>query len=129
MSRTIKVWKTAGAAAVAAANNGKKKIVLNFAPFTNCISEINNTQIDNAKDIDIVLPMYDLIEYGDDYSKTSGSLWNYYRDEPCLNANYAIAGLLADNNNSALFKFKTKIAGRIKDHGTKINKIRVPLNY
>ena len=73
--------------------------------------------------------MYDLIEYGDDYSKTSGSLWNYYRDEPCLNANYAIAGLLADNNNSALFKFKTKIAGRIKDHGTKINKIRVPLNY
>ena len=41
----------------------------NCAPFTNCISEINNTQIDNAKDIDIVMPMYNLIEYNDNYSK------------------------------------------------------------
>ena len=47
----------------------------NWAPFTNCVSEINNTQIDNAKDIDIVTPMYNLIEYSDNYSKTSGSLW------------------------------------------------------
>ena len=46
----------------------------NCAPFTNCISEINNTQIDNAKDIDIVMPMYNLIEYSDNYAKTSGSL-------------------------------------------------------
>ena len=46
----------------------------NCSPFTNCISEINNTQID-AKDIDIVMPMYDLIEYSDNYSKTFGSLW------------------------------------------------------
>ena len=43
------------------------------APFTNCISEINNTQIDNAKDVDIVMPMYNLIEYSDNYAKTSGS--------------------------------------------------------
>ena len=54
----------------------------NCAPFTNCISEINNTQIDNAKDIDIVMPMYNLLEYSDNYAKTSGSLWQYYRDEP-----------------------------------------------
>ena len=47
----------------------------NCAPFTNCISKINNTQIDNAKDIDIVMPMYNLIEYSDNYAKTSGSLW------------------------------------------------------
>ena len=47
----------------------------NCAPFINCISEINNTQIDNAKDIDIVMPMYNLIEYSDNYAKTSGSLW------------------------------------------------------
>ena len=46
----------------------------NCAPFTNCISEINNTQIDNAKDTDIVMPMYNLIEYSDNYGKTSGSL-------------------------------------------------------
>ena len=45
--------------------------------FTNCISEINNTQIDNARDIDIVMPMYSLIEYSDNYSKTSGSLRQY----------------------------------------------------
>ena len=47
----------------------------NCAPFINCISEINNTQIDNAKDIDIVMPMYNLIECSDNYAKTSGSLW------------------------------------------------------
>ena len=54
----------------------------NCAPFINCISEINNMQIDNAKDIDIVMPMYNLIEYSDNYAKTSGSLWQYFRDEP-----------------------------------------------
>ena len=54
----------------------------NCAPFINCKSEINNVQIDIAKDIDIVMPMYNLIEYSDNYSKTSGSLWEYYRDEP-----------------------------------------------
>ena len=53
----------------------------NCAPFTNCISEINNTQIDNARDIDIVMLMYNLIEYSDN-SETYGSLWEYYRDGP-----------------------------------------------
>ena len=48
----------------------------------NCKSGINNTEIDNAKDIDILMAMYNLIEYSDNYSKTSGSLWQYYRDEP-----------------------------------------------
>ena len=46
------------------------------APFTNCISEINNIQVDNAKDIDIVMPMHSLIEYRDNYSKTSGKCGN-----------------------------------------------------
>ena len=60
----------------AAANNTNKKVIFkNCAPFTNCISKINNTQIDNAEYIDIVMPMYNLIEYSDNYSKTSGSLW------------------------------------------------------
>ena len=69
-------------AAGAAANNANKKVIFkNCAPFINCISEINNTEIDNAKDIDIVMPMYNLIEYSDNYSKTSGSLWQYYKDE------------------------------------------------
>ena len=54
----------------------------NYAPFTKCISRINNTDIDNAQDIDIVMPMYNLIEYRDNYSKKSGSLWQYYKDDP-----------------------------------------------
>ena len=74
--------------------------------------------------------MYNLIEYSDNYSKTSGSLWNYYRDEPFLNANGAITDFPANNdNNSASFKSKTKIASRIGNDGTKNVKIRVPLKY
>ena len=62
----------------AAANNDNKKVIFkNCAPFINCISKINNTDVDNAKYIDIVMPMYNLIEYCDNYSKTSGSLWQY----------------------------------------------------
>ena len=57
------------------ANNNHKELVFkNCAPFTDCISEINNTQIDNAKDIDLVMLMYNLMEYGNNCSKTSGSL-------------------------------------------------------
>ena len=50
----------------------------NCALFTNCISKVNNTQVDNAHDIDVVMPMYNLIEYSDTYSKSSESLWQYY---------------------------------------------------
>ena len=75
------------------------------------------------------MPMYSLIEYSQNYSKTSGSLWHYYRDEPFLNVNGAIADFPADNNNSASFKFQTKIAGRTENDCTKNVKIRVPLKY
>ena len=91
----------------------------NFAPFTNCISEINNTQVDNAEDIDIVMPMYNLIEYSDNYTKTSGSLWQYYRDEPNDN--------LADSES---FKSKIKITGKTPDdNNEKDVEIMVPLKY
>ena len=60
----------------------KGVIFKNCAPFINCISEINHTQVDNAKDFDIVIPMNTLIKFSDNYSKTSGRLWQYYRDEP-----------------------------------------------
>ena len=72
---TITVNNTAADGA-AVNNTGKKVIFKNYAPFTNCISEINNTQVDNAKDIDILMFMYNLIEYSDNYAKTSGSLCN-----------------------------------------------------
>ena len=73
----------------------------NCAPLTNCISEINNTQVDNANNIDIVMPMYNLIEYSDNYAKTSGSLWQYFRDEPNDNL-----------EDSESFKSKIKITGK-----------------
>ena len=54
------------------------------------------------------MPMYNLIEYSDNYSKTSGSSWHYYRDEPFLNADGTIGDFPTDNNSNALFKFKKK---------------------
>ena len=75
----------------------------NCAPFTNCISEINNTQVDNAKDIDTVIPMYNLIEYNDNYAKTTGSLWQYFRVEPNDDIedseSFKITGKTPDNDN------------------------------
>ena len=69
----------------AAANNTDKKVIFKHcAPFTNCIIKINNTQIDNTEYIDIVMPMYNLIEYSDNYSKTSGSLWQYCKEIPAI---------------------------------------------
>ena len=74
------------------ANYNKKLALQNNAPFTSCISKINNTLIDNAEDLDIVMPIYNLLEYSKNYRKTTGSLWNYYRDEP----NSGVGG---ENNN------------------------------
>ena len=70
------------AAARRADERNKGVIFKNCAPFINCISKINDTEIDNAQDTDVVMPMYNLIEYSDNYSKTSESLWQYYKDEP-----------------------------------------------
>ena len=79
------------AAADADANNTNKNVIFkNCAPFTNRISKINNTQEDNAKEIDIVMPMYNLVEYSDNYSKTSGSLWQYCKDISAVNNNVTI---------------------------------------
>ena len=71
--------------------------------------------------------MYDLVS--DNSSKTSESLWQYYRDEPFLDNNGAIADFPEGNNNSALFKFKAKMTDRTENDGTKNVKIRVPLKY
>ena len=112
---TISVNNTA--AAGAALNNTNKKVIFkNCAPFTNCISEINNTQMDNAKDIDIVMPMYNLTKYSDNYAKATVSLWQYCKDIPALNANDS-------------FNFKAKITGQTGDDGTKDVELMVPLKY
>ena len=124
---TINVNNTA--AQGAAANNTNKKVIFkNCAPFTNCISEINNTQIDNAKDINIVMPMYNLIEYSDNYAKTTGSLWQYCKDVPALNANDEITHFTEANLTDS-FNFKVKITGQTGNNGRKSVEIMVPLKY
>ena len=124
----VKVNNTAGAGA--AANNTDKKVIFkNCAPFTNCISKINNTQIDNAEYIDIVMPMYNLIEYSDNYSKTSGSLWQYCKDIPAVNNNGDIVIFNGANDTDSL-NFKSKIIGKTNDDGDIENvEIMVPLKY
>ena len=86
----------------------KGVIFKNCTPCTNCISEINNTQIDNAKDLDVVMPTYNLIEYSDNYSKTSRGFSQYLRDEPNDN--------LTDSESC---KSKTKITGNTPADGNK----------
>ena len=117
---TITITGAGDAAAARQADERDKEVTFkNCAPFTKCISRINNTDIDNAHDIDIVMPMYNLIEYSDNYSKTSGSLWQYYKDD-------------FDNNlqNSESFKFKVKITGNTQNDGnTEDVGIMVPLKY
>ena len=93
------------------------------------MAEINNTQIDDAQDIDIVMPRYNLIEYSDAYSKTSGSLLHYYRDELALDNNNNIIDFPANNNNGTSFKFKEKIMGHTENDGTKDVEIMVSLKY
>ena len=89
----------------------KKLAFKNNAPFTSCILKVNNTLIDNAEDLDIVMPMYNLIEHSKNYRKTTGSIWNYYRHEPSSggvgNINYSI-------KDSKSFNYKTSITGKLK---------------
>ena len=123
---TITVWDTETAAAP---NNRNKKLIFqNCTPFTDCISGINNKEIDHAKDNNVVMPMYDLIKYSDNYSKTSGTLWEYYKDEPFIYDNDVIIDVLNDPD-SASFKSKQTITSQTGNNGTKDVQIMVPLKY
>ena len=123
---TISANNTAADGA-AADNTNEKVIFKNCAPFTDFISEINNTQIDNAKDIDIVMSVYNLIEYSDNYVKTTGTLWQYCKDIPAQNNNKITE--FTGRNTTDSFNFKAKITGRTGDDGTKDVEIMVPLKY
>ena len=123
---TITVNNTA--ALDANANNTNRKVIFtNCAPFTICISEINNTQVGKAKDIDIVMPMYNLIEYSDNYSKTSGSLRQYCKDIPAVNNNAIVD--FTNNNLTDSFNFKVKMTGQTENDETKNVEIMVPIKY
>ena len=107
------------ATADADANNTNKKVILkNCAPFTNCVSEINNVQIDNCKDINVVMPLYNLLEYTLAYEKTTGSLWQYCKDIPAVDNNNAIVNF-TKNNATDSFNFKVKITDQTGGDRTK----------
>ena len=124
------------AAEGADANNTNKKVIFkNCAPFTNCISKINNTQIDNAEYIDIVMPMYNLIEYRGNYSKISGSLWQFCKDISAINNDGDFVDFDGANATDS-FNFKTKITGQTAANNNNGNiagrvdvEIMVPLKY
>ena len=85
------------------------------APFRSCKSKINNTFVDKTEDLDIGMPMYNLLEYSSNYSMTLGSLWNYYRDEINDDENENNDDGNKINNSKSItsksFKYKTKIMG------------------
>ena len=107
------------------ANRRNKQVTFkNTAPFISCISKINNTSINNAEDLDIFVPVHDLLEYNNNYSMTPGCLWNYYRD----NFNSRI------NNNktttSKSFEYKTKLIGCTPNNDYRLDaEVVVPLKH
>ena len=79
-------------------NATNKNVIFKIcAPFTNWISRINETQIDDVYDTNVVMSMYNLIEYSNNYSKTSGILLQYYKDVPAVNNDGAIIDFNIDN--------------------------------
>ena len=109
-------------------DNNTRLALKNCAPFTRCNLEINDEHIDIAENLDIVMSMYNLIEYSDNYQDSSETLYQYKRDEP-TEAN-AIDDLTVDNSNS--FKSKVTLFGNpvVADNiGTRSVKVVVPLKY
>ena len=113
------------------ANFDRRLTLKNNAPFILCVSKINGELVENAEDVDIVIPIYNLLEYSKNYEKSSGSLFNYYRDEPneteIPNDNGAINISI---RNSKSFDYKTKIVGTLADNVLeKEVTIAMPLKY
>ena len=102
---------------------GEKKLVFkNNAPFINCVSKINGVKIDNVEDLDLLMPMYNLLECSKNYRKTTGSLWNYYRDEPNSGVNdgidYSIMG-------SKSFDYKANFIGSVTHNSLTKNDVQI----
>ena len=112
--------------------NATRLALKNCAPFTKCNLEINDKHVDTAENLDIVMPMYNLIEYSDNYQDSSATLYQYNRDEPPEDD--AVANLTADNSDS--FKYKIKLLGNVTEVAgnaagvRRLNvKVFVPLKY
>ena len=119
LGRIAVVRQGANDAAIAADKSNKEIVFKNCAPFINCISKINNAEVDNAEDLDILMPMYNLLEHSDNYAKTSASLWQYCKDETEVD----------DITNAKSFKFKSSITDNPNNDGIANVKIVAPLKY
>ena len=111
-----------------AADPNTRLALKNCAPFTKCNLEINDEHVDTAENSDITMPMYNLIQYSDNYQDSSATLYQYKRDEPPEDG--AVADLTA--NNSSYFKYKVSLLGNpvFPNNITRINmKVVVPLKY
>ena len=98
----------------------KELTLKNNGPFVSCISKINNTLIDNAEDLDVAMPMYNLLEYSKSYGKTTRNFWNYYRDEPNKESIGGGNGAIKYSiKNLKSFDYKTSISGTLEDDKTK----------
>ena len=116
------------------ANKRNKMLTFkNNAPFKSCISKINNTFVDNEEDLDIVMPMYNLLECSGNYSMISGNLWNYYRDEvnDAANENNDAGNYRINNKKTTnkSFEYKTKIIGSTPADNTLDTEVVAPLKY
>ena len=112
--------------------NATRLALKNSAPFTKCNLEINDEHIDTAQNLDIVMPMYNLIEYSDNYQDSSATLYQYKRDEPPEDD--AVADLTANNSDSLKYKIKllgnvTEVAGDAAGVRRLNVKVVVPLKY
>ena len=117
-----------GTIRAAAADNNTRLALKNCAPFTKCNLEINDEHVDTAENLDIVMPMYNLIKYSDNYQDLSGTLYQYKRDEPPEDD--AVADLTADNLSS--FKYKINLLGNpvVANNVARRNvKVVIPLKY
>ena len=117
-----------GTIRAAAANANTRLAFKNCAPFTKCNLEINDEHVDTAENLDITMPMYNLIEYSDNYQDSSATLYQYKRDEPPEDD--AVADLTADNSSS--FKYKVSLLGNpvLDGNITKRSvKVVVPIKY
>ena len=94
-------------------NAATQVVFRNCAPFKDCITEIIDTFVDYADFDNIAMPMYNLIEYSDNYSDTSGSLWDFKRDEIVDNAN------VTNDDNAPSFKYKANLIGNTETNGIK----------
>ena len=117
-----------GTIRAAAANANTRLALKNCAPFTKCNLEINDEHVDTAENLDIVMPMYNLIEYSDNYQDSSATLYQYKRDEPPEGD--PIPNLAVDNSSS--FKYKVELLGDpvvANNIGRRNVKVVVPLKY